>query len=531
MRIKQLILCMVTAFFALAMCGVKASAEVTGGFDPGASCSLTLHIENESGETWAADGAEITLYKAAEIGWNGTGAEYTCTEGFSSFTEDIDIYSNEQAAALANIAKTNNVSGTAVKADRQGVIPFTDLTPGLYLVVETDHAENAESFRPFMVPVPFMDNGKWLYDVDADPKLFPAADDSKDEVVDISVLKQWSDDGVNRPSSVTVRLLNSKGVFDTVTLDSSNDWKHTWKQLDSKETWSVQEIDIPAGYTVTYKQNETAFTVINTKNPPPPGEKLVQTGQLKWPVPVLTAVGMALVIIGIVLRRSGKREEMKTKREKAGFVLIALGVFCIGAAMGVFTGQYMDSRRAGKSVQKRLGYVREYIEKVQSGEESVVIPGSGQNADAAVSEDGQPVPMYSVDPETAMPLAVINGDTYIGILSLPSLGLEMPVTSICTLDSLRYTVGRYYGSARTGDLVIAGHNYQSGFGKLRQLSIGQQISFTEMDGTLHTYTVQELEVVDPESIPYMIQGDWALSLYTCTYSGKQRFTVRCSENP
>lgn len=48
-------------------------------------------------------------------------------------------------------------------------------------------------------------------------------------------------------------------------------------------------------------------TVPPTTAPPPP-EEMPQTGQLNWPVPVLAIGGAAMLILGFVLRTSGKKE-------------------------------------------------------------------------------------------------------------------------------------------------------------------------------------------------------------------------------
>ncbi len=92
---------------------------------------------------------------------------------------------------------------------------------------------------------------------------------------------------------------------------------------------------------------------------------------------------------------------------------------------------------------------------------------------------------------------------------------------------LRRAPCRYYGSAETHDLVIAAHNYRSSFGQCRNLQIGDEICFTDAAGIVHKYLIGE--IVEPTAVEYMISSDWDLSLYTCTYSGAQRLTVRCTE--
>jgi sortase A len=86
---------------------------------------------------------------------------------------------------------------------------------------------------------------------------------------------------------------------------------------------------------------------------------------------------------------------------------------------------------------------------------------------------------------------------------------------------------RYYGSLETDDLVIAGHNFNSGFEKLKQLKKKDTVLFTNMNGETYSYRVEDTEMLKPEQVTDMVQSSYDLSLYTCNYSGSERFTVRC----
>ena len=83
-------------------------------------------------------------------------------------------------------------------------------------------------------------------------------------------------------------------------LGKENNWKHTWTGMDPDKTWSVKEVNVPSGYTVTYANSGFDFTVTNTA-------KLVQTGQLNWPIPVLLFIGLFLISAGIIVRIHAKR--------------------------------------------------------------------------------------------------------------------------------------------------------------------------------------------------------------------------------
>ena len=55
-------------------------------------------------------------------------------------------------------------------------------------------------------------------------------------------------------------------LYDTVKLNEENNRTKTWYATDDAE-WRVEEVEIPAKYTVVYLADETQFVVENTYNP------------------------------------------------------------------------------------------------------------------------------------------------------------------------------------------------------------------------------------------------------------------------
>ena len=110
--------------------------------------------------------------------------------------------------------------------------------------------------------------------------------------LDITVHKVWSsDDGKDRPDSVTVTLYNGDAAYDTVRLGAWNNWSYSWKDLNTYGNWQVIETNIPKGYVPSYHVSEGVVTITNTRS-------LIQTGQLNWPIWVLGGAGLALVALG-----------------------------------------------------------------------------------------------------------------------------------------------------------------------------------------------------------------------------------------
>lgn len=137
------------------------------------------------------------------------------------------------------------------------------------------------------------------------------------------------------------------------------------------------------------------------------------------------------------------------------------------------------------------------------------------------------IPDYILNPDMEMPTEKINGQHYIGILEIPAIGLYLPIISQWSDYSLNIAPCRYTGSAYKGDLIIAGHNYNSHFASLNRLSQGDTVYFTDVDGNIFRYEVAERETLQPTAVEQMQSGDWDLTLFTCTYGGQARITIRC----
>ena len=76
-------------------------------------------------------------------------------------------------------------------------------------------------------------------------------------------------------------------------------------------------------------------------------------------------------------------------------------------------------------------------------------------------------------------------------------------------------------------MIIAGHNYSRHFGGLKNLAIGEEISFRDVDGHIFQYQVDDIETIPGTAVEDMDAGEWDMTLFTCTYGGKSRVTIRC----
>ena len=116
---------------------------------------------------------------------------------------------------------------------------------------------------------------------------------------------------------------------------------------------------------------------------------------------------------------------------------------------------------------------------------------------------------------------------YVGVLRIPKLGLELPVMSSWSYPKLKKAPCRYAGTAYLHNMVIAAHNYPQFFRNIDQLEPGDSVTFTDMDGNVFTYEVTGHEIIQPTEIDRMVNGDWDLTFFRCTYAARARYAVRC----
>lgn len=172
---------------------------------------------------------------------------------------------------------------------------------------------------------------------------------------------------------------------------------------------------------------------------------------------------------------------MRDKRKnRLGRFFTGAGLILVAGAVLLLMYNLWDSHRAEESQEEILA---EYLSENKKASE---LP-SDPDGEAADSQD---IPDYLLNPDMEMPeftLSSLGDISCIGILEIPSLDLQLPVISEWSYPALRLAPCRYTGSAYKGDLVIAAHNYQSHFGRLKTLSTGSEVIFTDAVGNRFVY--------------------------------------------
>ena len=133
--------------------------------------------------------------------------------------------------------------------------------------------------------------------------------------------------------------------------------------------------------------------------------------------------------------------------------------------------------------------------------------------------------LYERVPGIEMPGEKVNGHEYIGTLSIPSLGLKVPVQRNWSYENLSVSPCRYSGSAYAGNLAIIAHTYH--FGKLSSLALDATVTFTDMENNVFRYVVREKNTISPNDANEIAHSGYDLTLVTCTLSGTKRVAVYC----
>ena len=273
-------------------CGVTAFAEDLDLLRTG-SISVTL---TEQYSKTPIVGAELSVYFIATVGINTDGnLNYVLNEDYAGLGFAVD--DPELVSKLDAYLLDNEMPSIWLITDENGTASCENLPLGLYFIHQVNTVEGLAPCTPFLVTLPAETDGGYVYEVNATPKTEVA------KLTDITIKKVWNTDASSKATdSVTVNLLRGGQVVQTAVLSDGNNWQITYTDMPESDAYTIEEVDVPKGFTATYKQRGYVFTVTNTST-------LIQTGQLVWPIPVLAFAGVMLIGAGSVLLRKKRSHD------------------------------------------------------------------------------------------------------------------------------------------------------------------------------------------------------------------------------
>ncbi len=303
-----LVLCgNMTATFAFAANNSSPDEKMSG------KGSISVALKDEDGNVIKS--GELTLYRVADFVEAAGSYFYTYTSEFKeveNFTpgssgsgtvsvsgSEVELAESsllseisEDPASLAEIfaefVSKNGITGTTVK-NVTGTVTFENLEFGLYLIVQTGESEGYNAANPFIVTLPMYEDGNWVYEVDASPKvglLSGVSSDDPDE-------PNTEADDPNEPNTET------DGASTEETDDGTTE--------ETSGTGTSDTPDKTSGTGTSSSTDKTSGTTTSTTTSTSE-TKLPQTGQLFWPIPVLAVCGFLLFIAGVVIELTNRRK-------------------------------------------------------------------------------------------------------------------------------------------------------------------------------------------------------------------------------
>ena len=146
-----------------------------------------------------------------------------------------------------------------------------------------------------------------------------------------------------------------------------------------------------------------------------------------------------------------------------GKILVIIGVFLILISLTMTVYNKYEDLKAGKDANETLNIIKNEI-----------------------TSQKHVVDTLPTDEVREMKTININGDEFIGTITIPSINLELPVLSKFSNSNLKKAPCRYYGNLFTNDLIICAHAYETFFANLNKLKQNDLIIFTDVDGNVYT---------------------------------------------
>ena len=140
---------------------------------PDLSQTGTIRIVLQKGEEPVAGGT-LTLYRVGQIHNEDENYSFVLTDAFARAGESLaDLQASGLADRLFAYAQKEKLPGVTAAVDTSGAVSFSDLELGLYLIVQEQPAPGWNAVSPFLVSVPYLQDGTYVYIVDASPKVEP----------------------------------------------------------------------------------------------------------------------------------------------------------------------------------------------------------------------------------------------------------------------------------------------------------------------------------------------------------------------
>ncbi len=212
-------------------------------------------------------------------------------------------------------------------------------------------------------------------------------------------------------------------------------------------------------------------------------------------------------------------------KNKYSLIFIITGTALILSALFLCIYNVVEDRKSGENAEIMLNNLKNEITVEQTE------PFTEEFFEAIIGMETSTEAEMRSEAEIAAeaPVKDVDGISFIGYLTMPTINLELAVMSNWSYEKLDISPCRYYGSAETKNLVIAAHNFSSHFRNIDGIYSGDLFYFTDVNGKIYEYQAMSVEQISGNDVDTMLKDkddSWDITLFTCTLDGRNRVTVR-----
>ena len=148
---------------------LSAAAHPVPDAQKDGQCSITVTMTYRGK---ALKGGTLALYKVGDVAEEDGNYSFVPVEAIrGDLAQFGDIQSPDLAGKLAKLEKQlTPVTADPVTVGKDGTATFSNLTFGLYLVVQKTAPAGYGKTEPFLVSLPYLYEGEYQYDVASQPK-------------------------------------------------------------------------------------------------------------------------------------------------------------------------------------------------------------------------------------------------------------------------------------------------------------------------------------------------------------------------
>lgn len=160
------------------------------------------------------------------------------------------------------------------------------------------------------------------------------------------------------------------------------------------------------------------------------------------------------------------------------------------------------------------------------------IPKNEKNAKEIIDE------MYALMPDiknvypdgkgdTVMPSMELDGNDFSGIINIPLYNTELPVCNEWDKNNVGKYPHRFTGSIYDNSLIIGGSDNIGQFDFMKNISVGDNVHFTDTMGGRFSYVVSSIRITDDVSLDSLSNDDADLTFFARNSYGFDYTVVRC----